>query len=231
MQHENELPQMDVPELAQRCAQETQNYSQNQPHETGYCLELFRRAIVRRDDEAWAAVYAQYRSQVERWVYRHPNFHQVAEEAQDFTNQAFARFSKHFTGDKLTASKSLASVLSYLQLCVHGAIMDCLRKIRFEQSEMDETIEKRKDPNPEASPEERMQAKELWQLIQTRLKDKKEYTVMYASFVLGLAPGQILAEYPGVFRDSAELYQCKANVLARLGRDPEIMKFWSLNDD
>ena len=231
MQHENELPQMDVPELAQRCAQETQNYFQKQPVETGYCLELFRRAIVRRDKEAWDAVYIQYKPQVERWVYRHPDIARVDEEAQDFTNQAFARFSKHFTEEKLTASKSLASVLSYLQLCVHGAIMDCLRKMRFEQSEIDETIEKRKDPNPEASPEESLQGKELWQLILTRLKDKKEYTVIYATFIEGLTPAQILAEYPGVFRDSADLYQCKANVLARRGRDPDIGKFAHWSDD
>ena len=231
MQHENELPQMGVPELAQRCAQETQNYFQKQSHEPGYCLELFRRAIVRRDDEAWHAVYTQYRSQVERWVYRHPDFAQVDEEAQDFTSQAFARFWKSFTEDKLAESKSLAGVLSYLQMCVHGAIMDCLRKIRFEQLEIDETIEKRKDPNPEASPEERMQREELWQLIKTRLKNQKEYTVMYASYIEGLSPGQILAEYPGVFRDSADLYQCKANVLARLGRDADIGKFAHWSDD
>ena len=231
MQHENELPQMDVPELAQRCAQETQNYFQKETHETGYCLELFRRAIVRRDKEAWEAVFAQYKPQVEQWVYRHPDFARVDEEAQDFTMQAFERFWKSFTGDKLINSNSLAGVLSYLKLCVHGAITDCLRKIHFDQSEIDETIEKRKDPNPEASPEESLQGKELWQLILTRLKDKKEYIVIKASYIELLKPSEILVEYPGVFRDSADLYQCKANVLARLRRDPDIGKFAHWSDD
>ena len=230
MSHENEIQQMPVVELAQRCAQETQNFFQKQRNETGYCFELFRRAIVRRDNEAWDAVYTQYKPQVERWVYRHPDFALVDEEAQDFTVQAFARFSKYFTQDKLLKSKSLAGVLSYLQMCVNGAILDCLRKIHHEQVEIDDTMETRMDLNPGSTPEELLQGEELWQFVKTRLKDQKEHIVVYASIVLDLTPRQILVEYRDVFRDTAEIYQCKANVFARLGRDPDIRKFLHLDD-
>lgn len=230
MSHENELQQMAVAELAQRCAQETQNYFQQQRHETGYCFELFRRAIVRRDNEAWDAVYTQYRPQVERWVYRHPDFAQVDEEAQDFTVQAFARFSKYFTEDKFSKSKSLAGVLSYLQMCVNGAILDYLRKMHHEQWEDEEAAETPKHLRLAPTPEELLQGEELWRLVQKRLKDNKEYIVVYASIILGLSPREILAEYLDVFRDIAEIYQCKANILARLERDPEIRKFGRWDD-
>jgi RNA polymerase sigma factor (sigma-70 family) len=230
MQHENDLQGMTVADLAQRCAEETKNYFQQQRHETGYCFELFRRAVVTRDNEAWEAVYAQYKPQVERWVYRHPDFALVDEEAQDFTIQAFARFSKYFTDEKFSNSKSLAGILSYLQMCVNGAILDCLRKIRYEQIEMDETLETRKDLNPVSTPEELLQGEELWQLIQKRLKNEKEQIVVYASGILGLTPKQILAEYPDAFRDTTEVSQCKANVFARLARDPEIRKFLRWDD-
>jgi hypothetical protein len=233
MHDENELQQMAVGDLAQRCAQETQNYRRKQRHETVYCFELFRRAILRRDNEAWDALYTQYNPEVQGWVYsacRKHGFTGVGEEAQDFIMQSFEKFSKHFTEDKLTDSTSLAGVLSYLKACVQGVIVDCVRKIRYEEIELDETIEKRKDPNPEASPEEILQGKELWKLIQTRLKGEKEYIAVKASMMEGLKPRQILVEYPGVFRDSAELYQCIANVQARLRRDPEIRKFLNLDD-
>lgn len=69
---------------------------------------------------------------------------------------------------------------------------------------------------------------ELMMLLKD-LKDEKEYTVVFASFHLGLSPHQIMAEYPNLFRDKEEVYQCKANVLARLARNPEIRKFFNLD--
>jgi len=48
---------------------------------------------------------------------------------------------------------------------------------------------------------------------------------VYASFSLALSPREILAEYPGLFRDIKETYQYKANLLDRLERDDEIRDF------
>src|SRR5215216_6092591 len=116
MSDENELQSMPVDDLAQKCAQETQSYFHKRSNDSSYCLELFRRAIIRRDDDAWAAIYAQYQPQVERWVYRHPNFRLINQEAQDFTMQALERFLKYFTAEKFSESQSLPAILNYLQM-------------------------------------------------------------------------------------------------------------------
>lgn len=238
MTHETNLQLMTLEDLAQRCAQETKLFFNYLSHETKYCFELFRRAISERDDLAWSAIIVQYKPSVARWVNtwadKHPDFPLAREEADDFVVEAFERFWNYFTPDKFSKSQGLDAVLRYLKLCVNGAVSDTWRKMRRRQ--FDQTLEQNDDGEEtssaelESTPEELLQKDEFWQLIKSRLKDEKEYTVVYASFSLDLSPRQMIAEYPDVFQDINEVYQCKANVLARLARDPELRKLLNLDD-
>jgi hypothetical protein len=225
MSDEDNLQYLPVPDLADQCARETNLYHHGKTFDERYCFELFRRAIVARDNQAWDAIYAQYQGQVERWVYRHPDFGSIDQEAQDFILQAFERFSKYFTAEKFGKSQSLAAVLNYLQTCVHGVIVDCWRKMRLAQLEQLEGVQEGRILDKGATLEDLLEAEDLWQLISQQLKDKKEQIVVYASFQLSLSPREIMLEYPDVFRNTSEIYQCKANVLARFERDPAIRNF------
>jgi hypothetical protein len=225
MSDEDTLQHLPVPDLADHCARETNLYHHGKTFDPRYCFELFRRAIVARDNQAWDAIYAQYQGQVERWVYRHPDFASIDQEVQDFTLQAFERFSKYFTSEKFSKSQSLAAVLNYLQTCVHGVILDCWRKMRQTQLEQLDDVEEGRILDKGTRLEDLLEAEELWQLIAQQLKDKKEQIVVQASFQLNLSPREIMVEYPDVFRDISEIYQCKANVLARFERDPAIRNF------
>jgi hypothetical protein len=224
---------MSVEDLAQRCAQETKAYFKHQSHDTSYCFELFRRAISERDDSAWKVLIVQYRPSVARWVNRwadkHPDFPLASTEEEDFIAEAFERFWKYFTPEKFVRSQGLEDVLKYLKMCVNGAVSDTWRKMRRRQFDQNlEGNDEGEEPGlaePGPIPEETLQNDELWQLIKTRLKDQKEYILVYAWFSLDLSPRQIITEYPNVFRDIKEVYQCKANVWARLERDPEIREF------
>jgi RNA polymerase sigma factor (sigma-70 family) len=230
MTFETQPQHLTLADLAQRCAHETELFRLGKTHDPQYCFELFRRAIVSHDQVAWEAINSQYYSQVERWVHRHPEFPLVQEEVEDFIAEAFERFWKYFTPDKFGKSQSLAAILSYLQMCVSGAVLDCRRKMRHRELEQEEGDEERNLPDREPTPEVLLQKEEFWQLIQERLKDKKEYMLIYASFSLDLSPREILVEFPGVFHDIEDIYQCKANVLARLNRDPELKKFLGSDD-
>lgn len=229
MTHEINLHYMTVEDLAQRCAQETKLYFNYLTHDTKYCFELFRRAISERSNLAWKAIIVQYKPSVARWVNRwadkHPDFPLAREEEEDFIDEAFIRFWNYFTPDKFGKAQGLDDVLKYLKTCVNSAILDIWRKMRRRQFDQElENDEGEEDTPPESgpTPEEILQKDEFWRLIKTRLKDQKEYTVVYASFNLALSPREIFVEYPNVFSDIKEIYQYKANVLARLGRDPEI---------
>ena len=225
LSHKARLQYMSLEELAQQCAHETVRFFTYHDYDSSYCFELFRRAVQNKDERALEGVIAQYEPLVARWVDKHPGFPLINEEAQDFIAQAFERFWGSFTPAKFDKSENLAAVLRYLQMCVHGAITDAGRKFRRVQLEQDLTDEEQEFAQPEPTPEDFLQNDEFWQLIQKKSKDPKEYTVVYASFSLGLSPREILTEYPGLFRDIKEIYQYKANLLARLERDEEIKEF------
>ena len=229
MSHEIKLQFMPVEDLAQRCAQETDLFFNHQDYDSSYCFELFRRAIRDRDERALEVVIIQYQPLVarwvDRWVDRHPDFLLVNEETQDFIAQAFERFWISFTPAKLDKSQGLAAVLRYLQMCVNGAITDAWRKMRHFRLEQELGNDEQDVSEPDPTPEDLFQKNEFWQLIKKKTKAPKEYTVLYASFYLGLSPREILAEYPKEFASVREIYQYKANILERLERDEEIKEF------
>lgn len=220
---------MDMDDLARRCAQETDLYFMRQDHDSSYCFELFRRAIQDSNEHALELIIVQYQPLVARWVEKwlnkQPNIPLFHEETQDFIAQAFERFWISFTPEKFDKSHNLPAVLRYLQMCVHGAMTDAWRKSRRFQLEQESGENEREVSEAQPTPEDLLQNDEFWQLIKKKCKDPKEYTVVYASFHLDLSPRDILAEYPNEFRDIKEIYQYKANILDRLGRDDEFRAF------
>ena len=66
-----ELNQLSVNDLALCCAEETNKFLRQNTSNDRYCLEMFRRAIVRRNDDAWASIYQQYAPLVLTWVNQH----------------------------------------------------------------------------------------------------------------------------------------------------------------
>jgi RNA polymerase sigma factor (sigma-70 family) len=231
MHHENELQQMAVADLAQRCAQETDLYFTHQDYDSSYCFELFRRAIKNKDGQVWEVLILQYQPLVARWVEKwldkYPDFSLSNEESQDFVAQAFERFWVSYTPAKFeNAGGSLPAVLKYLQMCVNGALTDTWRKLRRLQIEKDAREEEQEVSETDPTPEDRLQSEEFWQFIQKKAKDSKEYKIVYASYYMDLSPREILAEYPNEFTNVKQIYQYKANFLERLGRDDEFKKFF-----
>ena len=90
-------PQMEllsINDLARCCSEETNKFLKQSVSNDRYCLELFRRAIVRRDDDAWVCIYQQYAPLVLTWVNQHQSA--VPLLGQDgsapLVNAAFAKF-------------------------------------------------------------------------------------------------------------------------------------------
>jgi len=226
------LKNMSIVDLVQKCEQETIRYYHSKSddpreHDPTYCLELFRRAIESHDEDAWNAVFTQYKSQVEKWVYGHIHFQEVVsnDEPQDIVVQAFERFWKSYTADKFALSGGLKSVLAYLKMCVNGVITDAWRKLcrqKLEEQTEDETQDL---PEEKPTPEKLLQSAEFWQYIKQHSRTQEEYVVVYASFVLNLSPRQILAEYPDLFADIKQIYQYKANAKSYWEEDPYIQEF------
>jgi DNA-directed RNA polymerase specialized sigma24 family protein len=228
MLHLTDLQTLTLTGIAHRCAQETELFFQRKSYNPRYCFELFRRAIMERNQRAWEVVYNQYRSLVGSWVERHSAFPSSGEETQYFVNRAFEKMWVAVTPDRFGRFPDLKSLLRYLQTCVHSVVLDQVRVA--EQAEVGAEADiasvegEAGDTTPEDQALARVQGQELWDQISKRLHNDKERRVMYDSFVLALKPREIYAEGKDMFRDVREVYRVKENVLARLRRDAELKK-------
>lgn len=232
MSNEIQLQHMVLADLADWCAQETELYFRHQSHDPRYCFELFRRAIRERDQAAWDMVCLQYQPLVAGWVRQHSRFEASGEEVQYFVNGAFGKIAVSLTPDKFGSFSDIGSLLRYLKMCVHSVIVDYNRLT--EQASFDVLDDAAQEESPDPSPEEqamdRSYRQALWDLINTRLQDEKERSVIYGSFVLALKPQELYDLFRNLFSEVDEVYRVKQNVISRLRRDPEFRKLLGEND-
>lgn len=222
-----ELHNIPLRQLTQRCAEESERFFNRRRNDPRFCYELFRRAIVGRDQDAWETLYRQYRPLVTGWVERHASFLALGEESQYFVNGAFSKMWQVLTPQKFARFPELKSILRYLQMCVHSVIIDAVRTRDHSTFLEDEGLELQRIGNPdaetvEAGVLERAQGEALWRELNLRLKDEKERRVVYGCFVLALKPGQLFKQSSGAFADVQEIYRVKENLIARLRRDDEL---------
>jgi DNA-directed RNA polymerase specialized sigma24 family protein len=228
MPQSTDLQALTLAGIAHRCARETDLFFQRRSSDPRYCFELFRRAIMERDQRAWELVYTRYRPLVAGWVERHSAFPTSGEEAQYFVNRAFEKMWAVLTPDRFGQFLDLKSLLRYLQMCVHSAILDQVRAAEQASvgthADVSAMEREASGPTVEAQALAQVQGEEFWKEIEARLQNEKERRVVYGSFVLALKPREIYTQSRETFRDVHEVYRVKENVLARLGRDAKLKK-------
>jgi DNA-directed RNA polymerase specialized sigma24 family protein len=226
---QTDMKALPLADLAQRCARETELFFQGQSNDTGYCFELFRRALRDDDQHAWSRVYNQYRPLVTGWVKQHTAFYASGEEAQYFVNRAFEKMWGAMTPAKFSHFSNLKSLLSYMQACVHSVIVDHVRASR--RSALVLLIEGLADEDRvrgvfvENRALAQVYRQEVWKEVSARLHNEEERLVVYCTFILALKPREIQARYPETFHNVSDVYRVKENVLSRLRRDIELKKF------
>jgi len=212
-----------VNELARCCAEETNKFLKQNVSNDRYCLELFRRAIVKRDEDAWACIYQQYAPLVLTWVTQHQSAATVL--GQDgsgpLVNAAFAKFSQALTPAKMQNFDSLAAILKYLKMCVHSVVADEVRARQARQYE--ETLELMEHEPASDDPADdvvaSISAQSLWQVIQEELNSEDERVLIYLAYVQGMKPSEISNQHRKLFPTVDDVYRIKRNVLERLRRN------------
>lgn len=221
-----EITSLTLTGLAHRCSEETHLFFRRMEYDPRYCYELFRRAIVDADQDAHACLYDQYLPLVAGWVERHPAFRAANEEMDYFVNRAFEKLWHAITPAKFTRFGDLKSLLRYLKMCTNSAIVDFNRGRELAViEEGSDSEEMRVAPAPGDIEEDtiaRVDRGRFWHLIEERLNGEKEWAVIYASFVLGMKPAELLDSQPRLFDDIKDVYRTKQNVLERLRRDVEL---------
>jgi len=188
--------------------------------------DLFRRAIVDRDEDAWAESVVQYRPLLIAWANSCSARIPIDERSDDIADQALARAWAALSPNHFAAFPNLASLLGYLRACVSATVIDCARSMRARRR-----VILKLEAAPVAMPEqiilERMEHEEFWRTIEHLVETAQERTILVESFVLNLPPRVIQKRHPDRFADVAAIYKIKRNLLARLQRDRNLQQWYS----
>jgi DNA-directed RNA polymerase specialized sigma24 family protein len=219
-----ELP---IVELARRCREETQRFLRGDDRDDSFCFEIFQRAVVDRDNDAWEAIVAQYRGIVLAYVNQHTAAAVLREPDDYWINRAFQRFWGAVGAERFGRFPDLPALLKYLKMCVHSVLMDEVRARRASSaSSLDDLPETTPDAsNAESSVVGDLAGEQLWAVIRRLLQDQAEERVVYLSFARDLKPAEIAERHPDLFAGVADVYRVKRNVIERLRRSAEIRAF------
>ena len=187
--------------------------------------ELFRRAIVERDEHAWAEGTARYRAMLISWAGRCSATSATYERCDDLADLAFARAWAALSPERFAQFPNLAALLAYFRSCVTSAVIDCARsEANFER--VVQAIGTGSITTPEQVVVERSERDELWRVASAVAQTEQERVVLIETYVYDLPPRAILVRYPGLFADATEVYTTKRNMLDRLKRSPEMRQLY-----
>ncbi len=180
-------------------------------------MATFQRAIVSKDDEAWAALYWRYGRMVRRWVRARPD------DDDDLVVQTFERFWRSVDAAKLARFATLASVLHYLKLCARSVCIDNARVATrtVPTCLLDDATSVSITDNVAEAVATRLDDGGVWSRL-VHLLDKQERLVLYLSYGANLKPRDIQARYGDYFESVATVYRVKRNALDRLRRSPSL---------
>ena len=185
--------------------------------------ELFRRAILLRDEQAWAAIHAHYRPLLAAWARQCCARAGIAESADDIADRALARAWVALTPASFTAFPALSKLLAYLRTCVTTTTIDWARG----QAVVDRA-QAAASPGAVSTPEQIVLAgldrAAFWRTVMPLAASEAERIVLVESCAYGMPPRDILARHPRLFPDVAAIYGVKRNLFARLHRNREMRR-------
>jgi DNA-directed RNA polymerase specialized sigma24 family protein len=218
---------MPIIALKQRCSQEISKYYQLKEGDDRYCLEIFRRAMIDGDNEAWIALQEQFRSNVLSWLHVHSKRQEALQidTAENYVDDTFKRLWQ-WGKNQQHEFQSLAGALKSLHLCLNSLIIDTLRTNT--RHDLLSLLDDRDVVAADA--EDHYDKHELWRAIETLITDKQELRVMFLLYNDGLKPREIVERCPEEFADIKEVYRLARNGLERLKRNAEILR-WKISYD
>lgn len=217
--------EMSLLDLTEHCKREMSKYRRKEPCNDQYCLEILRRAVAQRDNQAWAMLQHLFSESVQIWIGRHPHREAALRYEPDektYVYDAFRRFWQAVSDQQLRFT-TLAAALSYLHLCLNCAIMDTLRAYSRPK---EEPIPDYGHPD-EPLVEDLYHENELWEVIKGILPGEKERRMAYLHFHCNLKPREIIRYCPGEFSSEDEIYRLKRNVMERILRNADKIR-WRL---
>ena len=218
------LDQAHLTALAILCPDELKRFRRKESTEDGYCLALLRAAVVEQSESAWDILQQCFSETIRCWIRNHPQatIALSRDSEENYVAQTFSRFWYAMRNQRIEFT-GLQSVLSYLHATLNGILIDTMRT--YLHSRIVALPETDIVKEPEA--EDRSLGQELWESIQSMLSDAREQRIVYLLYYCGLKPREIILRCPGEFASVKEIYRLNKNVIERLRRNRDRLR-WQL---
>lgn len=209
--------EMSTSTLAGCCMCKMDHYFRNEPHDDQYYLEMFHRALVNHEPDAWELLQQCFSPLVRAWMRNHPRRNLACryELEENYVANTFTRVWQASTRNRLEFD-TLVAALSYLKLSLQGTILDTLRVY----------AQPREVPLPDADSvtyssekpaiKKDFKSSDLWEIIKGLLNDEREWRLAYLLFNCGLMPIEIVRFYPDEFGELQEIIRLAQNIMERL---------------
>jgi DNA-directed RNA polymerase specialized sigma24 family protein len=192
-------------------------------HEAEAGFEIFRRAILQRDEEAWLEISLRYRPMFISWALQ-VNTRSTDEQCDDIADRAFARAWAALSPERFVQFPNLSALLGYLRACVSATAIDAARSATARERAY-QRIEPIACTTTEEEVIDKLARGDLWRTAIAAAHTEQERVVLIESFQLELPPRTILARHPGLFTDSNAVYMAKRHALSHLQRCADLRRF------
>jgi DNA-directed RNA polymerase specialized sigma24 family protein len=211
--------------LEAACLEELERAVSGAPTDGTFGHQLFRRALVDGDEQAWAALDRVYRAPLLYWARAHPLYRRAGEEAEALANQALARLWRGVGPARFAAFPNLRALLAYLRRCLHRLIVDHARTRTREEARAHALGRAQLGERP-ATPASRALARlaeaETWGVVRGHCHDEREARLAYGVLLLGLKPRELLVADPEGFGSVGTINAMRSVLVMRLRRCPEL---------
>ncbi len=234
----SDIKQISLTGLIERCRHETEQYLRHEPYDPRYCFEIWRRAIVERDEVAWDTLVNQYHTFVRRWLtQRLAHFPALRFEEDALVNGVFINFYRFVGPEKFANFHNLSGILQYLKLCCGTIVADAQRD--FQARNLDISLDKPLGSDDATDTDHSLgqiigdtfdmeesvvysaDRTVFWNGVWQKLPEPADRLLVYLRYVLGMPPREIVQLYPQHFTDVTSVYRRNKNLLWRLRNNPD----------
>ena len=179
-----------------------------------YCLDMFRRALLKSDQHATEQLQQRFSGLGLSWIRLHPRREEACryQKEEYYVAQAFKCLWQATAHHKELEFSTLAAVLKYLRASLNAVIIDTLRTYTRSR---EFPIEVHGYPG-ESVTAVHGNSDEVWNNMLTLLSDTREQRLAYLLFHCGLKPEEIAHFYPQDFSDVREISSLRLNIIEQV---------------
>ena len=215
---------MDLETLADLSSDELQRHRWNGSFDESYCAELLRRALVTHSDTAWSLLQQCFSETLRNWIWSHPgrDVALLRDSEENYIAQTFTRFWLAVR-DQHIEFTTLPAISGYLHATLNALLTDTLR-FHLRGRTREAPLPASECFQEPAAPDS-LDGQSTWESIASLLPDDRERRLAYLLYHCGLKPREIIVRCPQEFADVKEIYRLNINLIGRLRRNQERLRY------